>query len=107
MRRRATSPGARPAFCCVANGVHLGPCTAVDAHTFWFRRLQRRFVHETLLSCCIAFRSPADLTLANDVHCLVSRDRVQGSRHRPEPLTGGDPLLHQAMILFYDVVQRR
>ena len=63
--------------------------------------------YETHLSCCIAFREPADLTLTNDVHCLVSCDGAQGSRRRPEPLTRGDPLLHKAVILFNDVVQIR
>ncbi len=34
----------------------------------------------------VAFRQPADLTFANDVHGLVSRDRTQRAVHRAESL---------------------
>ncbi len=52
----------------------------------------------------VAFRQPADLTFANDVHGLVSRDRTQRAVHRAESLTGNYPLLHKAVILLNDVI---
>ena len=42
-------------------------------------------VDETHLSDDIAFRQPADLTFANDVHGLVSRDAAQCAVHRGTP----------------------
>jgi hypothetical protein len=60
---------------------------------------------ELLLAEKFTFRQPPDLTLSDDVHCFVSRDRAQCSFHRPETLTGQDPLLHETMILFDDVIQ--
>ena len=48
---------------------------------------------------------PADLTFAEDVHGLVSRNRVQRAIDGSEPLASHDPLLDETMILRKDVVE--
>jgi hypothetical protein len=50
---------------------------------------------EALLSNDIAFGQLADLTFANDVYGLVSRDAAQGAVCRPEPLARHHPLRHK------------
>jgi hypothetical protein len=59
---------------------------------------------EALLPSDISFRQPADMTFANDVHGLLSRDAAQGAVCRPEPLARHHPLLHKKPILLNDVV---
>jgi len=63
-----------------------------------------RALDEAHLANDIAFRQPADLSFADDVHGLVSRDGAECAVWRPEPLARHHPLLHKAMILFTDVV---
>ena len=53
----------------------------------------------------IVFGYPADLTFADDVHGLVSRNRVQRAIDGSEPLASHDPLLDETMILLKDVVE--
>ena len=48
---------------------------------------------------------PADLTFADDVHGLVSSNRVQCAIDGSEPLASQDALLHETMILLEDVVE--
>lgn len=52
-------------------------------------------------------RQPADLPLADDVHCFISCDRIQRTIYRSEPLTGDDSLLHIPVVLLEDVVHIR
>jgi len=48
---------------------------------------------------------PADLTFANDVHGLASRNRVQCAIEGSEPLASHDPLLHETSILRQDFIE--
>ena len=61
-------------------------------------------VDEPDLSDDVAFRQPADLTLSDHVHRLISRDRVQRAADGPEPEAGSDSLLDETMVLFQDII---
>ena len=64
-------------------------------------------VNESDLPDHSSFCQPADLPFANDVHRLVSGDRVQRAVGRSKPQTGGDSFLDESVVLFHDVVQVR
>src|SRR5882672_7428803 len=64
-------------------------------------------VNESDLPDHISFCQPADLPFANDVHRLVSGDRVQRAVGRSKPKTGGDSFLDESVVLFHDVVHVR
>lgn len=53
----------------------------------------------------VLLSDPADLTFADNVHGLVSCDRVECTIDRSEPLASCDPLFGETMILLKDVVQ--
>jgi hypothetical protein len=59
---------------------------------------------EAFRSNDVAFRQPANLTFANDVHCLVSRDAAQCAACRAKPLARYYSLLDEAVILLNHVV---
>ncbi len=61
--------------------------------------------NELCLSACILTAQSFHLTFSHHVHCL---DTLQGSFRRRERLValrGSHPLLHEAMILFDDVIE--
>ena len=64
-------------------------------------------VDELALRYSIALSDPADLTLADCVHRLVTLDRSADTLHRSEPEARRNPLLDKPMILLDDVVQIR
>jgi hypothetical protein len=55
----------------------------------------------------IALREPADLTLPDHVHRLISRDRVQRTSHGSKPEARRDSLLDETMVLFQNIVHVR
>src|ERR1035437_6666478 len=59
------------------------------------------------LSSHVVLCEPPDLTLADHVHCLVPRDRVQRAADGSKPQARRDSLLDESMVLFHDVVQVR
>ena len=61
-------------------------------------------VNEADLTNDIALCQPAHLSLADHVHRLVSLDRSQRIIDGSEPEAGGDPLLHESMILLQDII---
>ena len=62
---------------------------------------------EAHLTDGVGFWQPADLTFADNVHCLVSRDRIQSAINGPEPLAGHDSLLQETMIRFKNIIDVR
>lgn len=62
---------------------------------------------EAHLTDSVDLREPADLPLADDIHCFVPRNRVQRTVDLAKPLTDDDPLLHVAMVLLENDVHVR
>ena len=62
-------------------------------------------VDELALRYSIALSDPADLTLADCVHRLVTLDRSADTLHRSEPEARRNPPLDEPMVLLDDVVQ--
>src|SRR3954452_1527102 len=61
-------------------------------------------VDELPLRNGVAFGDPADLTLADCVHCLVTFDRSTSSIHGSESEARGDPLLYEPMVLLNGLI---
>jgi hypothetical protein len=64
-------------------------------------------VNECDLPKQIVLCQPPDLSFADHVHCLVSRDRVQRATDRSKLQSRGDSLLDEAVVLFHDIVHVR
>jgi zeaxanthin glucosyltransferase len=64
-------------------------------------------LNEARLSNDVAFCEPADLAFPDDVHRLVSRNRVERPVNGTEPLARHHSFFHETMVLFDDVVQVR
>ncbi len=62
-------------------------------------------VDEMALSYRIGFAGPPDLTFADCMHLLITRNRPPRPLRRTETQARPDPLLDEAMVLLDDVVQ--
>src|SRR5262249_53161619 len=52
----------------------------------------------------VSLCQPPDLSLANHIHCLISRDGSQRSVDGSEPQAGGHALLHESVILLQHII---
>src|SRR5258708_37151715 len=63
--------------------------------------------HESNLPDGVSFGEPPNLSFSDHVHRFVALNGVQCAIDRPEPETGRDSFLNEAVILLDDVVQIR
>ena len=52
----------------------------------------------------VSLCQPPDLSLANHIHCLISRDGSQRSIDGSEPQADRHPLLHESVILLQHII---
>jgi len=77
------------------NRVLLGEVLSGDAE---------RALNESHLAHNVGLCQPADLTLANNVHCFISGNRVHGAIDGAERLAGGDSFLQESVVLLENVL---
>jgi hypothetical protein len=68
------------------------------------RRDAKEGINETLLPDHIALGQPPDLPFPNQMHRLVTIDRLQGPFRRPEPQTRRNPLLDKSVVLLNGLI---